>query len=78
MLHWIRMLFGDPNGDGHAAIGKLKEQRVRSSQVSNGMGAVAEQLRLSREAVQAKVQAIQEEEERVSQEGLRPAKAIEC
>jgi Skp family chaperone for outer membrane proteins len=74
MFAWIKLLFSDPNGDSHAAVEEFRKQKARSNGVKSEMTKVADQLKKSREAVQAKARAIQleEGEERVSTEGLKP------
>jgi LmbE family N-acetylglucosaminyl deacetylase len=75
MLVWLRQLFGDPNGDNHEAVEALNKQKARSDQVKSDIEDMAEQLKASREAVQAKATAIKEEEERVTPpEGLQAAR----
>jgi len=74
MFSWIRLLFSDPNGDSHEAVEEFRKQKKRSNGVKSDMTKVVDQLKQTREAVQAKARAVQleEGEERVSTEGLKP------
>jgi len=77
MLSWIKQLFGDPNGDNHEAVEEFRRQKARSNGMKTEMDKVVAKLQESREAVKAKSQAIREEGDRVSKEGLQPAVAAE-